>query len=221
MAQALGNARARGRGGRGRGSMMPPGAHTLPLRIKPGQSPLGRNGAGNGGTPAPGGGGNGRRPNPPGQGMMNPPGQDGGGRPQRGVGARGKGQGAAKGKGVGIGNAAMPGPGGRQLAAKVASGAITQEQADRTMKQRQTLAKALGPDWREKLSVGGQSFAQVNKQLKANPGNAKLAAIRQKLVANRSKVLAGARSKAKGDGGTEAPEPGKKRRKQSTGAGVE
>lgn len=213
MAQALGNARARGRG-RGRG-MMPPGAHTLPLRVKPGQSPLGKNG----GTPAPGGNGGGR-PNPPGQGMLNPPGQDGG-RPQRGVGARGKGQGATKGKGVGVGNAAMPGPGGRQLQAKVESGAITQEQAQRTMQQRQTLAKALGPDWRDKLQVGGQSFAKVNKQLKANPGNAKLAAIRQKLVANRSKVLAGARSKMKGDGDTEAPEPGKKRRKQPAGAGAE
>lgn len=216
MAQALGNSRARGRG-RGRG--LPPGATTLPLRVKPGQSPLGgRNGAGNGGTPAPAGNGNGGRPNPPGQGMLNPPGQDGG-QPQRGVGARGKGQGATKGKGVGVGKAAMPGPGGRQLQAKVESGAITQEQAQKTMQQRQTLAKALGPDWREKLQVGGQSFAKVNKQLKANPGNAKLAAIRQKLVANRSKVLAGARSKGQGGGGTEAPEPaGKKGRKAGAGA---
>jgi hypothetical protein len=45
--------------------------------------------------------------------------------------------------------------------------------------------------------VGGRSFAQVNKQLKANPGNAKLAAIRKKLVANRSTVLAAARAKNK------------------------
>lgn len=207
MAQALGNARPRGRG---RGSMMPPGAHTLPLRLKPGQGRLPGNGGGPQ-APAPGRGGRGNgRVNPPGQGMMNPPGQSGQ-RPQRGVGANGKGQGATNGKGVGVGNAAMPGPGGRQLAAKVASGAITQEQADRTMKQRQTLRKALGPDWREKLQVGGQSFAQVNKQLKANPGNAKLAAIRQKLVANRGKVLAAARSKAKGNGGTEAPEPAGKK----------
>lgn len=168
------------------------------------QAPGGGNG--NGGTPAPGGG----RPNPSGQ-----------DRPQRGVGARGKGRGAANGKGVGVGGAALPGPGGRQLAARVASGKITQEQADRTMQQRQTLKKALGEDWRDKLQVGGTSFAQVNKQLKANPGNAKLAAIRQKLVANRSKVLAGARSKMKGDGDTEAPEPGKKRRKQPAGAGAE
>lgn len=202
MATALGNARARGRGrGRmpqpGRGGL-PPGASTLPLRIKPGQgSPLGNNG----GTEAPATG-RGRRPNPPGRGMMNPPGQDGG-RPQRGVGAQGKGQGATKGKGVGVGGAALPGPGGRQLAARVASGAITQEQADRTMQQRQTLAKALGPDWREKLSVGGQSFASVNKGLKANPKDPKLAAIRKKLLENRTSVLEAARAKNKG--GKKAP----------------
>lgn len=197
MAQALGNSRARGRGRGG----LPPGAQTLPLRVGPNGKRLPGNG--NGGTPAPGGG----RPNPPGVGMMNPPGQD---HPQRGVGARGKGQGATKGKGVGVGNAAMPGPGGRQLQARVESGQITQEQAQRTMQQRQTLAKALGSDWREKLQVGGQSFAQVNKQLKANPGNAKLAAIRQKLVANRSKVLAGAR-KGNSEAAHEAA-PGQKKK---------
>lgn len=147
-----------------------------------------------------GGRGRGRgRVNPPGRGMMNPPGQDGG-RPQRGVGAQGKGQGATKGKGVGVGGAAMPGPGGRQLAARVASGAITQEQAQRTMAQRQTLAKALGPNWRDKLQVGGKSFADVNAGLKKNPGDATLAALRKKLVANRADVLAAARKKNKGGG---------------------
>jgi hypothetical protein len=80
----------------------------------------------------------------------------------------------------------------------VQSGAITQQQAQKTMQQRQTLAKALGPDWRSKLQVGGKSFAQVNKGLKANPGNAKLAALRKKLIANRSSVLGAARTKAKG-----------------------
>jgi hypothetical protein len=152
--------------------------------------------------------------------MMNPPGQGpAGGRPQRGVGANGNGQGATNGKGVGVGGQAMPGPGGRQLQAKVESGAITQQQAQKTMQQRQTLAKALGPNWRDKLQVGGQSFAQVNKQLKANPGNAKLAAIRKKLVANRAQVLAGARSKLKG-GGEGGEEEGKKGRKPA-GAGAE
>ena len=149
------------------------------------------------------------RVNPPGRGMMNPPGQ-GPATPQRtgqgagqnggtpapaGRGRRG-GQGGGKG-GIGVGGAAMPGPGGRQLQARVSSGAITQGQAQKTMQQRQTLAKALGPDWRNKLSVGGKSFAEVNKGLKANPKNPKLAAIRKKLIDNRSSVLEVARAKSK------------------------
>lgn len=164
----------------------------------------------NGGTVAPQRGGRGRgrgRVNPQGRGMMNPPGQGpaGGAQGAQGRGARGNGQvgtGVAS-KGPGVGGAALPGPGGRQLEARVQSGAITQDQAQKTMQQRQTLAKALGPDWRNKLSVGGQSFAKVNKQLKANPGNAKLAAVRKKLLANRSSLLTAARSK---NGKKAAPE---------------
>jgi hypothetical protein len=132
--------------------------------------------------------------------MMNPPGQgnaqSGQSQPPRGRGQRPGGNGG----GAGISGAALPGPGGRQLQARVASGAITGDQAQRTMRQRQTLAKALGPDWREKLQVGGKSFAQVNKQLKTNPGNAKLAALRKRLVENRNAVLATARKRIKGGG---------------------
>lgn len=95
------------------------------------------------------------------------------------------------------------------------SGAITGDQAQRTMQQRQTLAKALGPNWRDKLMVGGESFAKVNKQLKANPGNAKLAAIRKKLVNNRSKVLEAARAKNKGGEG--AKDEGAKGKKKQEG----
>ena len=152
------------------------------------------------------------RVNPPGRGMMNPPGQGSTTLPRRTGGNGGTtaprqaGGGQGGGGKAGIGGQALPGPGGRQLEARVQSGAITQEQAKRTMQQRQTLAKALGPNWRDKLQVGGKSFAEVNKGLKANPDNAKLAAIRKKLVENRSKVLAGARSKA-GAGKKKAPEP--------------
>lgn len=125
--------------------------------------------------------------------------------PQAQVGVTGgpgrRGRGGKGGGGIGVGGAAMAGPGGRQLQARVSSGAITSEQAQKTMQQRQTLAKALGPDWREKLSVGGKSFAQVNKQLKANPGNAKLAALRKKLIANRSTLLESARKKNQGGEG--------------------
>jgi hypothetical protein len=66
------------------------------------------------------------------------------------------------------------------------------------MQQRQTLQKALGPDWRSKLAVGGKSFAQVNAGLKKNPASPRLAALRKKLVANRSSLLESARSKGKG-----------------------
>lgn len=158
-------------------------------------------GRGRGGAPGRGRGG----VNPQGQGMLNPPGQGAGNpRPQnqQGAGNQGAGnQGGGGGGKAGIGGAALPGPGGRQLAARVSSGAITQQQAQKTMSQRQTLAKALGPDWRSKLSVGGKSFAQVNAGLKKNPGNAKLAALRKKLVANRSSVLEGARTKGGSGGG--------------------
>lgn len=142
------------------------------------------------------------RVNPQGRGLFNPPGQGpAGGTPPPGAGPRGNGGPGGKGKGgIGVGGAALPGPGGRQLAVRVQSGAITQQQAQKTMQQRQTLAKALGPDWRDKLSVGGKSFAQVNAGLKKNPGNPKLAALRKKLVANRSSVLEAARNKGKGGG---------------------
>ncbi len=168
MPSAVGNSKPRGRG-RGRAGMG--GRERLPGGNLPrsGQSPQPQPGnAGNGGTAAPAGRGRG----------------------QRGVG-KGKG-------GVGIGGAAMPGPGGRQLAARVASGAITQEQAQKTMQQRQTLAKAFGPNWRDKISAGGQSFAQVNAGLKKNPKDPKLAALRKKLLAGRSSALEAARAKNKG-----------------------
>lgn len=140
------------------------------------------------------------RVNPPGMGFRNPPGQ---GSPRQPNAQQANGNG---GNSPAIGNNALPGPGGRQLAARVQSGAITQEQAQRTMQQRQTLAKALGPNWRDKLQVGGRSFAQVNKQLKANPGNAKLAALRKRLLENRSTVLEDARKKNKAGGGEEGGE---------------
>lgn len=145
--------------------------------------------------------------NPPGQGSrplgqgINSPKRGPGGvlsPPPRRQGVRGRGQGSADGKGAGVAGAALPGPGGRQLQARVSSGAISQEQAQRTMQQRQTLQKALGENWREKLQVGGKSFADVNKGLKTNPDDPKLAAIRKKLLTNRKSVLEAARKKNKG-----------------------
>jgi hypothetical protein len=172
---------------------MPGGGIGRNKGIDPGFSPNAGPGrkaiGGNGGTEAPKAGGRGKRGNPN----------------------------AAGGKGKpSIGGSQLVGPGGRQLSAKVKAGTITGTQAKRTLGQRQTLAKALGPNWRDKLTVGGKSFAQINKQLKANPKNAKLAAIRKKLVTNRSKVLDAARAKNKGgskEDGAEA-EKGKGKKKK-------
>jgi hypothetical protein len=145
--------------------------------------------------------------NPPGTGMLNPPGQGPAKpaaqtQPQR-PGGRGRGRGKQGGNGAGpnVAGAALPGPGGRQLAARVAAGAITADQAKRTMGQRQTLKKAYGDDFRSKLQVGGKSFADVNAALKKNPDSSKLAALRKKLLENRKSVLEAARSKGKGGGG--------------------
>ena len=135
--------------------------------------------------------------NPQGRGMMNPPGQG----PANT--ARGRGQG--KRPGIGVGGAALPGPGGAQLARRVQSGKITQEQAQRTMQQRQTLQKAFGDDWRQKLATGagGQSFKQVRTGLAKSPKSPRLAAINKKLLARRQELLETARKKNSGDGESE------------------
>lgn len=136
----------------------------------------------NGGTTAPGAGagkGQGRGRGGSGQ-PPAPGGQRPGGKPQA----------------PGVGNGGMAGPGGAQLARRVASGKITQEQADRTMKQRQTLQKAFGKDWRNKISGGGPSFAKVNAGLAKSPGDAKLVALRKKLTEGRQSALEAAKSKA-------------------------
>jgi hypothetical protein len=175
--------------------------------------------AGNGGTAAPGRArGRGRGlVNPRGRGMMNPPGQgattlpqhlggNGNGGTPAPNGRPGGGQGGGK---AALGGQAMAGPGGRQLEARVQSGAITSQQAQKTMQQRQTLAKALGPNWRDKLQVGGKSFAQVNAGIKKNPGNAKLNALRKRLTTNRASLLEAARSKGKAAAGSSDGESGK------------
>lgn len=175
-----------GRKARGRGRGQGGGIERLPGGNLPrsGRMPKGMPGPG-GRLPQGGGAGNGGTTAPAGRG------------------ARGRGQGKGKGGGkMGIGGAALPGPGGRQLAARVASGAITQEQAQRTMQQRRTLQKAFGKNWREKIaaSAGGKTFAEVNKGLKANPKDPKLVALRKKLLAGRKAALELARAKNKGEG---------------------
>ncbi len=128
----------------------------------------------------------------PGQGQAEPP--------QRGVGARGRGKGAERGQGVGLGTQAMPGPGGGQLARRVESGAITGDQAQKTMQQRQTLQKAFGPDWRTKV-FGDRGYMQRTRTaLAKNPKNPRLAALNKKLMERRQQMLEAARKKNSGEG---------------------
>lgn len=184
MAAAIGNARPRARGrGRGNGGagLLQPGGNR---GVDPGFSPF------SGKPRIPGANGNGGT-NAPTIGNNRPAGGRGRGRGGNGA------PGSPRPKG-GLGEQALPGPGGAQLERRVQSGKITQEQAQRTMKQRQTLKAAFGDDWRSHLQVGGQSFAQVRKGLGKNPGNAKLAALNKKLLTNRKAALEAARKKLAG-----------------------
>lgn len=100
---------------------------------------------------------------------------------------------------AGVGQAGMPGPGGAQLERRVQSGAITQEQADRTMKQRQTLQKAFGKDWRTKV-FGDRGYAQRTRSaLSKNPDSARLAALNKKLMERRKQMLTAAQKKTSGE----------------------
>lgn len=170
MATALGNARPRGRGRRGM-TRLPGGGPSRRLSISKSALP------GTGAAPA----------------------KMGDAIQQRSSATRGSGRGRRAGKAGGgamaLGGAGLAGPGGRQLAARVSSGAITNEQAQKTMQQRQTLAKAFGPNWRDKLKVGGKSFAQVRSGLAKNPDSARLAAINKKLAEARKKALTTAKEK--------------------------
>jgi len=96
---------------------------------------------------------------------------------------------------AGVGQAGMPGPGGAQLERRVKSGAITQEQAQKTMQQRQTLQKAFGKDWRTKV-FGDRGYMQRTRTLAAkNPNNPQLAALKKKLGERRSSMLTAAKKK--------------------------
>lgn len=69
-----------------------------------------------------------------------------------------RGSGAVRGPNIG-GNSSPVGPAtqprlGRQLSGRVQSGAIDQAQALKVAKQRQTLKKAFGSDWRSKIYAG-------------------------------------------------------------------
>ncbi|HEX7246423.1 MAG TPA: hypothetical protein VF245_12760 [Solirubrobacterales bacterium] len=94
---------------------------------------------------------------------------------------------------------------GRQLSRRVATGAITEKQAQRTAKERQTLKAAYGEDWRDKVFGGAGKLQAARQKLAENPGNAKLIALNKRLQGSRQDAVQAARAKLKGGGGTEAP----------------
>lgn len=96
--------------------------------------------------------------------------------------------------GPGVGGAMQPKL-GAQLSNRVQGGAITQAQAQRTAKQRQTLRAAFGSDWRD--TVFGQEGAKAGQE--AGPFG------RPSVQARRTKMLERARRLRNGNGGTSAP----------------
>lgn len=129
--------------------------------------------------------------------------------PQRGVGRLGKGKGAERGKGIGVAGAREAGlPIGDQLQRRVKSGAITAEQAQRTARERQTLKKKFGADWRDELPGGAGAFRKARALLAKSPDNPKLIALNKRLQGRRQQLLEAARGNggaAGGNGGTTAP----------------
>jgi hypothetical protein len=109
----------------------------------------------------------------------------------------GRGRSAGDGQQGSLGGQSIAGLGG-QLSRRVQSGAITQEQAQRTQQQRQTLEKAFGSDWRKKV-FGDRGYAQRTRSaLAKNPQNAQVAALNQKLMERRKQMLAAAQKRIGG-----------------------
>ena len=107
---------------------------------------------------------------------------------------RGRGRSIAPGQQGSLGGQAVPGL-GRQLTRRVQGGAISQEQAQRTAQQRQTLEKAFGPDWRVKV-FGDRGYAQRTRAAFAKePQNPQVAALNKKLMERRKQMLEVAQKK--------------------------
>lgn len=83
---------------------------------------------------------------------------------------------------------------GKQLGSRVASGAITRAQAEKTAKQRQTFKAAFGANWRDK--VYGQNVGGLRRGLSgANAGNEQYSAAYKNSLERRKQMLARAKKK--------------------------
>lgn len=86
---------------------------------------------------------------------------------------------------------------GDQLQHRVQSGAITQQQAQRTAQQRQTLEKAFGPNWRQR--VFGVNVGNLRSGLAGGKkGNPRYQAAYKAALERRKQMLAAARQKLAG-----------------------
>ena len=114
---------------------------------------------------------------------------------------RGRGQSSRQSRPAGRGRAGMRGEFsserpkglGRQLERRVKSGSITQERAQKTSTQRQTLRKAFGKDWRVKV-FGDRGFAHRTRVAAAkDPSDPQVGALGAQLTKRRKQMLARAR----------------------------
>lgn len=97
--------------------------------------------------------------------------------------------------GRGRASASQGGGIGRQLQSRVQSGAITQEQAQRTAQQRQTLQKAFGPDWRTKVFGATGAVKSARKGLAKHPDSARFQGLNKALLDRRRQLLEQAKKK--------------------------
>lgn len=93
-----------------------------------------------------------------------------------------------------VGGASTPGL-GRQLTSRVQSGAISQEQAQKTAQQRQLLEKAFGADWRTKVFGDAGYVRRARGAMAKNPQDPQVAALNKQLMERRQKALAAARKR--------------------------
>ena len=79
---------------------------------------------------------------------------------------------------------------GRQLASRVKSGAIDQEQAEHTAAERRVFERQYGKDWR-RIVFGDRGYTQrTRKALAKNPESARLQALYGNLLDRRKRLYA-------------------------------
>lgn len=110
-----------------------------------------------------------------------------------------RGAGAAKAPAVG---SAVQANLGRQLSRRVASGAVTQPQADQVASDRALLESVYGPNWRVKV-FGDKGYVQRTRaQLAQEPNDPQVRALYEQLMRQRSSALERAKKKRTAQSGS-------------------